>query len=422
MLCPDLMGHLNPMMALGRELERAGHRVTFYQRLISRPKLEAAGFQVRAFAEQEFPVDVTRQQLIELAQLGGLKALTHTVEILRRRTAACLRDVPRMAREDRVDALVVDEVSWEGATIAEELGVPFVTVSNALVIHPDETVPPFPTKWRYSTSRLARWRNRLAYRLLTRFARPLLRTVNEHRVANGKRPYARREEAVSPLLMMSQEVAEFEFPRANLPACFRFVGPMVDRDVRESTPFPFEALDRRPLVYASMGTLQNRQTDIFGKIAAACDALPVQLVISLGGGASPDEMPTLPGNPLVVQFAPQLELLRRAKLCITHAGLNTTLESLGVGVPMVAIPITNDQPGVAARIAWTGCGELIEPKRLTAAALRTLVRRVLDDPRFTENARRLQTAIQRAGGAPHAAALVATAVRNGSYSPSDPGK
>lgn len=60
-------------------------------------------------------------------------------------------------------------------------------------------------------------------------------------------------------------------------------------------------------------------------------------------------LPELPGNPIVVNYAPQLELLKIADLTITHAGVNTTLESLSNGVPLVAIPITNDQPGVAAR-------------------------------------------------------------------------
>src|SRR6266853_6737775 len=56
----------------------------------------------------------------------------------------------------------------------------------------------------------------------------------------------------------------------------------------------------------------------------------------------------------------RLSLLKRAALCITHAGLNTSLESLAQGVPMVAIPVTNDQPGVAARIAYTKTGEFVE--------------------------------------------------------------
>jgi hypothetical protein len=57
-----------------------------------------------------------------------------------------------------------------------------------------------------------------------------------------------------------------------------------------------------------------------------------------------------------VNQAPQLPLLGRASLTVTHAGLNTVLESLAQGVPQVAIPVSYDQPGVAARIAHHGTG------------------------------------------------------------------
>ncbi|OZH52616.1 glycosyl transferase family 1, partial [Hydrocoleum sp. CS-953] len=92
----------------------------------------------------------------------------------------------------------------------------------------------------------------------------------------------------------------------------------------------------KPLIYASLGTLVNSQVDVFDKIATACEGLDAQLVISLGGSATPESLPNLPGNPLVVKYAPQLELLQKATLTITHAGMNTTLECLNNAVPMVA--------------------------------------------------------------------------------------
>jgi zeaxanthin glucosyltransferase len=125
---------------------------------------------------------------------------------------------------------------------------------------------------------------------------------------------------------------------------------------RAAVPFSWEALNGKPLIYASLGTIQNQQLEVFIRIAEACAHLDAQLVIALGGGGSPEALPTLPGDPQVVGFAQQLELLQRAALTITHAGLNTVLESLRCGVPVVAIPIANDQPGVAARVAWSGCG------------------------------------------------------------------
>lgn len=90
--------------------------------------------------------------------------------------------------------------------------------------------------------------------------------------------------------------------------------------------FPDRELTGQPLIYASMGTVMGSVLKTFHHIAEACVGLNAQLVISLGGSASPESLPALPGSPLVVEYAPQLELLRKAALTITHAGMNTTLE------------------------------------------------------------------------------------------------
>lgn len=82
-------------------------------------------------------------------------------------------------------------------------------------------------------------------------------------------------------------------------------------------------------------------------------------------------------NAIVVPFAPQLAVLERASLAITHAGLNTVLECLTAGVPMVCLPVTNDQPGVARRVEWVGAGACLPATRATAARLRPLVERVM---------------------------------------------
>ncbi len=159
-----------------------------------------------------------------------------------------------------------------------------------------------------------------------------------------------------------------------------------------------------------MGTVQNRLIDVFYKIAAACEGLDAQLVISLGGSATPESLPNLPGSPLVVEYAPQLELLKKVTLTITHAGMNTTLECLNNAVPMVAIPIANDQPGIAARIAWSGAGEAVPLKRLTVPRLKNAISQVLTQPSYKQNALRLQKAIDTAGGVTRAADIIEQAV------------
>lgn len=91
---------------------------------------------------------------------------------------------------------------------------------------------------------------------------------------------------------------------------------------------------------------------------------------------------------------------------VTHAGMNTTMECLKNGVPMVAIPVTNDQPGVAARIAWTGTGEVVPLGKLSATRLREAIMKVLSEESYKQNALRLQKAIGRSGGVSRAADII----------------
>jgi zeaxanthin glucosyltransferase len=219
-------------------------------------------------------------------------------------------------------------------------------------------------------------------------------------------PHIYPNDPLSKLAQICQQPPEFEFPRQQLAPSFHFTGPYARPDSREPASFPFEKLTGQPLIYASMGTLQNQLSGVFKNIAQACVGLDAQLVIALGGGSDPKSLPDLPGDPLVVGYAPQLELLQKATLTITHAGMNTALESLSNGVPMVAIPIANDQPGVAARIAWTGTGEVVSLSKSGSSRLRAAVKRVLTEDSYKQNAVRLQAAIRRAGGVSRAADIV----------------
>jgi UDP:flavonoid glycosyltransferase YjiC (YdhE family) len=119
----------------------------------------------------------------------------------------------------------------------------------------------------------------------------------------------------------------------------------------------------------------------------------MQLVLSIGPALDPKHIDSLPLNCIVVNHAPQVELLKRSALCITHSGLNTALESLTRRVPMVAIPITNDQPGVAARIAHTMTGAYVSLQEMTSPRLSTLIDQVLSNSEYRENAGKMKHAI-----------------------------
>jgi zeaxanthin glucosyltransferase len=156
-----------------------------------------------------------------------------------------------------------------------------------------------------------------------------------------------------------------------------------------------------------MGTLVNGVADVFRTITeATAQRKAVQLVLSVGDQLDPEQIGPLPRNAILAKRAPQLELLKRAAVCITHAGLNTVLESLAQGVPQVAIPVTVDQPGVAARIDAKKTGLFVPLKDLTVSRLSLLLDQVLNDSTYRDNARHLQEVIAKTNGLSKAADLL----------------
>lgn len=412
LICPASTGHLNTMLPIGQELKRRGHRVSTIGTLDAEAKTLAAGLEFVAYGTEEYSKDSTAEALNHLSKLSGLAAFRYTITLLKYGTNVLLRDAPQVIKNAGVDALLIDQVS-PGESIGDFLDIPFITICSALVLNQDENVPPHSTNWRYHPTWWAKLRNRATWTFYQTLAKPIKKVVDEYRRQWNLPLYSDPNDAYSQLAQISQQPAELEFPRENLPKCFHFTGPYHYSGTRKPVSFPWDQLTGKPLIYASMGTVQNRLVEVFYQIAAACEGLDAQLVISLGGSATPESLPNLAGNPLVVEYAPQLEILQKATLTITHAGMNTTLECLSNAVPMVAIPIANDQPGVAARIAWTGAGAAIPLKRLTVPRLRTAISQVLTQPSYKQNALRLQKAIKRAGGVTRAADIIERAVSTG---------
>jgi MGT family glycosyltransferase len=216
----------------------------------------------------------------------------------------------------------------------------------------------------------------------------------------------------SKLAVITQTPREFDFPKIPWPAAFHYTGPFHDGNGREPIAFPWEKLTGKPLVYASMGTLVNGLESIYRTIVQAVGPLSeIQVVLSVGNNVKAEAIGTIPSNVIVIRTAPQIELLKRAALCITHAGLNTALEALAKGVPMVAIPIGYDQPGVAARVAYHGVGEFTDIENLSVERLRRLIQQVLQNPQYRERAKKFQAAIAQTHGLDLTADLIERAFK-----------
>lgn len=112
----------------------------------------------------------------------------------------------------------------------------------------------------------------------------------------------------------------------------------------------------------------------------------------------------------MVRNAPQLELLKRADIVITHAGPNTVFETLMQGKPMIALPKTFDQPAIAVRLERAGVAEVLRVKGLSAEKIRGALVKVLTDSRYRDAARELQTEIRSEDGLERAVSIIERAL------------
>src|ERR1700751_4191958 len=397
-ICINIPGHLNPMTALARHLQDRNHDVVFLY------SSDAAGLPFVPSPEK----DHFNESRPEVSQMQGDDAFEFACHQVLDQTQTILESLPAMVQANNIDALVLDTIQFYAELGALQLDLPYIHVSSALHFDYTGYTPLSLYGWAHQATPEALDRNREGVK---KFAK-LLGKCNA-----GVRAYAKRAGlaidwddpgfTLSPLASITQTPSAFDFESSHWPPQFHHSGPFHDGKGRDEVNFPWERLTGEPLISASMGTILNGGLDVFRTIVAAlAKHKGLQLVLSVGDQVDPKQIGPAPSNAIIVKKAPQLELLKQTSVCITHAGLNTVLESLAQGVPQVAIPVTYDQPAVAARIAHKQTGVVVSLDKLTADHLSSLLDKVLTNNIYRDNARKLQKAIAEANGLSLAADLV----------------
>jgi zeaxanthin glucosyltransferase len=399
------------MANLGRGLKERGHSVKVFNipALEQTVRSEGLAFHPLGGHSAEF----LGRGVALMAQQRGFTSLRFAIECSRRVSELLCEQLPAALTNADIDLVMVDQNEPAGGTVAQHLGLPFINVCPSLPLNREPDIPAPFFSWRFVPSPASRLRNRIEHRAVDWLISPINRTINRYRAAWGLWPLRSPDDSFSDLAQLCQMTADVDFPRKQLPSCFHYLGPFCSGS-GTTIPFPFEKLNGKPLIYASLGTLQEHDSRYFTMIAEACAGMEAQLIISLGGKDANAEM-ELAGSPIIVKYAPQLEILARASVTITHAGLNTVMQSLMFGVPIVAMPITHDQPAIAARVQRSGAGELIPIRDLTAPRLRAALDRVMNEPTYRMRAKAISSSIQAAGGIERAVAIVEEVLaRNGS--------
>lgn len=406
-ICSPVPGHLNPMCTIGRELLARGHRVTVFNIMDTKEKILSEGLEFCRIGEEEFSEGAWERRWHPLAKGVGAKVLFQTIILHTLISKVMCRDITSKAKELGIDVLLIDQVQFQGRAIAEALGIPFANVACAIPLNRDEkevSPPPF-AHWGDQTTG-EKILNKISWKIFDVLSWPVLFEGTKMAADRGLSIYHSPEKSYSPVLQLLPFAPSFNFTSNFKGKGWEFTGPFIDSN-RPKTDFPFERLDpNKKIIYASFGTLQNRIKKLFVIVAKACKDLDVQLIVSLGQWRGKEALPELVGNPIIVKYAPQLEVLEKVDLCITHAGNNTVNESLSKGVPMISIPVTNDQPALGKRIDESKTGINIPLSKLTTQKLKEAIKEILENKLYKENSMRIASEMKVLGGTKRAADLI----------------
>lgn len=394
-------GHLNPMIHLSKELASSGHRVTLFLAPQFEQKVCAngLGFIPIAAPKEAQPLSMR----MEHGASGWSDRARARISRIDIEIGNFLTEYPPAIRNAGIDALILDEIIFTGPTVAEILELPYIVLSTSIPHNFGWDVPlSYPTD--------SSWQTRLERKMLevSTFCMrgPIRVCLDHHRQRLGLSSIKKIGRAHPHIAHITQWPECLDSPRPDLPTNFYYTGPFAASRRMEEIEFPWDRLDGRPLVYASLGTTRKAEPSLFYDIAKACAELDVQLVITLGGRRNWASFTGIPGDPILVQAAPQLELLKRAQAVVTHAGPNTVLETLLHGKPMVALPLTLDQPAVADRISRVGAAEVLPLERRSPTDIRTGLLKVLSTSSYREAAETLQRKLAKLEGVSRAAHII----------------
>ena len=364
-------GHINPTLGTTRALVKAGYSVTYVCDPRWKDQIEESGALFVPYDHYpEYPNTVQSLR-------GGVYAIDTG---------------RRLASEGQYDALLYESLLLSGKCLADQIGVPSIRLSSTFA---------------YNRSILTKLSNTggLHVTSLLKFP-PIVKAMSL-----SMRRHKRIEssdfitEMVDnyPTITYVYTSRAFQLDSASFPEKnFKFIGPSLDSrdlEIRDTNlDNELKSYGERPIIYASLGTIFNTFMPFYKAVVGAFADQNVTVILSVGKNFDRTKLGSVPRNIYIHQSVDQLAVLNKADLFITHGGMNSANEALYYQVPMVVVPMADDQPTVGARIAELGLGKVLDRKAINKTSLRQTAFDVLKDQLIAGNVKKIGEDMQNSGG------------------------
>lgn len=372
-------GHVNPTLPVVEELLRRGHRVRYATGAELLPSVAATG------AEQvEVPLRMPQPPRFDKG-FDPEEMKPHFDQMLEDMRAA-FPLLEEKATADPPDVVCADPLAPIGRILADKLGLPHVALVPNLASNEQFSLrDEMGSQWKGSFDPY--------HPVLLGFTEQMQEFAAEHGVELSTAGMMNADPAPLNLVFIPKE---FQMAAETFDERFAFVGPSVGgRESREQWE-PAEA--DRPVLFISLGTVFHDRPEFYRTCLEAFADSDWQVAMSVGNAVDPADLGELPDNFEVRTSFPQTAVLRRASAFLSHAGMNSTMESLYYGVPLVGVPQMPEQEMNSRRAEELGVGRRLESTEIDAALLRKTVDEIAADASVRTHLDDLQRTLRSYGG------------------------
>ena len=383
--CIPAHGHTNPTLGVVRELVSRGHTVWYYSYNSMKDKIESAGARFISCDDYDMEQKLSPK---DGARIG--KDLAFSTQIIVETTLALDDRICADMEQLKPDCIVADSMAIWGKAVAKKLGIPLVCSTTTFAFN------------RHSAAIMKQSAAETAKMILSipKISKQIKRLQKKGYPVKNVLDIIGNDENTDTVVYTSPL---FQPCADTFSDKYAFVGPSI-RPVAENIE---KTADK--LVYISMGTVNNDMLPLYKNCISAFKDSGFQIIMSVGSMVSLQEFGKLPENVSVYSHTDQIAVLSKADVFITHCGMNSVSEGLYFGVPLIMLPQTTEQNGVAERVLQLGAG--IKLQNTDSISIRDAVNTVLSDSSYRSNADIIAESFRSCTGAKGAADKILSVCR-----------
>ncbi len=384
--CIPAHGHTNPTLGVVRELVNRGHQVWYYSYNIMRQKIESTGATFVSCDDYDMEQKLTAK---DAARVG--KDLAFSTKILVDTTLALDDKVCEDMKQMKPDCIVADSMAVWGKAVAIKLGIPFVSSTTTFAFN------------QHSAKIMKQSIGELVKIILSmpKINRDIKRLQDKGYPIKSVLDIIQNDANTHTIVYTSPE---FQPCSETFSDKYAFVGP----SIRPVTSEIEKTRDK--LIYVSMGTVNNDMLPLYKQFISAFAKTDYQVIMSVGSLVPMEKFGELPDNIFVYESVDQIAVLEKADVFFSHCGMNSVNESLYFGVPLIMLPQTSEQSGVAERVHQLGAG--IKLEKTNVVFILDAVNNVLDNDTYRKEAQAIADGFKRCTGSKGAADKILSVVKN----------